>query len=295
METITRAALIKKSRLMLGTLAAFDKRPEPFAPGAPFWNDPYIATSMLDTHLDPDVDAASHPPAIIDAEVEWLVDHLGLTPGMRVLDLGCGPGLYATRLARRGLHVTGVDISGHSLEYARRYARDHNLQIEYVESDFLQLEYANEFDVVLQIFGEVVTLSPEQRDRLLRNTRQALKPGGRLVFDVSTPHLREKEAIGDNWYVSKGGFWRAGPHLVLERSFSYPDHLHLDQFIIIEESGTSTVIRTWYQDYTAETITDVLETRGFTVESLWGNLRGDPLDPGGDWIGVITRVDTEGA
>src|SRR5579864_8366591 len=97
-------------------LSGLGSRPSPFAPSAAgIWDDPYVSTQMLRSHLDPTTDAASRRPERIDAEVSWLVSHLELREGTPVLDLGCGPGLYSIRLARRGLTVTGVDISPGSL------------------------------------------------------------------------------------------------------------------------------------------------------------------------------------
>src|SRR5690242_3531145 len=102
--------LIMQGRLQLAAMQALLRPPVLFAPGAPrFWTDPHIAGQMLAAHLDPSTDAASRQPATIDAEVAWLVARLGLQAGGRVLDLGCGPGLYSRRLAERGLAVTGVD------------------------------------------------------------------------------------------------------------------------------------------------------------------------------------------
>ena len=54
-----------------------------------------------------------------EQEVDFLVDALGLTPGTRVLDVGCGPGRHAKALARRGIVVHGVDISHRFVELAR--------------------------------------------------------------------------------------------------------------------------------------------------------------------------------
>ncbi len=98
--------------LLIGKLRNLDKRPTLFEPGEPlFWDDPHISSEMLKAHLDPEIDAASRKPATIDLTCDWLVGHFRLRPGDRVLDLGCGPGLYTSRLAKRGLKVTGIDYS----------------------------------------------------------------------------------------------------------------------------------------------------------------------------------------
>jgi SAM-dependent methyltransferase len=97
-------------------IARLSERPEPFAPGdARIWTDPRVAPQLLAAHLDPAVDAASRRPETIVREVAWLMDALELAPGSRVLDLGCGPGLYCEALAARGLDVTGADFSAGSI------------------------------------------------------------------------------------------------------------------------------------------------------------------------------------
>ena len=113
-------------------LAPYRVRPEPFAPGEPlFWDAPDISTQMLATHLDPTTDLASRKLETIDASVAWIVATLGLQAGDSVFDLGCGPGLYAARLALRGLRVTGVDYSRRSIAFARDFARQQGLAIDY--------------------------------------------------------------------------------------------------------------------------------------------------------------------
>ncbi len=95
---------------ILSQLLELQEKPAPFTPGEPlFWNDPHISKRMLDVHLNPDIDAASRKPEIIDRTIKWLIEILGLQPGASLLDLGCGPGLYASRFAQAGFHLTGVD------------------------------------------------------------------------------------------------------------------------------------------------------------------------------------------
>jgi 2-polyprenyl-3-methyl-5-hydroxy-6-metoxy-1,4-benzoquinol methylase len=151
------------------------RRPSLFAPhDVPFWDDPYISQQMLVAHLDPTTDAASRRPDTIDRTVEWLVSALPLAPGQKVLDLGCGPGLYCTRLSQRGLAVTGMDISANSIAYARRQADENQLPVEYVCRDYLSLDAVDEFDAVLLIYYDFGVLSNEHRDDLLRRIRRAL-------------------------------------------------------------------------------------------------------------------------
>src|SRR5579872_3363579 len=126
---------------ILRQLVTLSTPPEPFAPGAPlFWDDPHISQHLLEAHLDPDTEAASRQPTVIEAVIGWLLTYLDVQPGAAWLDMGCGPGLYTSRLAQRGLVVTGVDYSRRSIAYATAYAEEHKLPITYRYQNYLTLE-----------------------------------------------------------------------------------------------------------------------------------------------------------
>jgi SAM-dependent methyltransferase len=278
--------------LDIDLLCSLSAKPPLFAPGeAQFWTDPHIARQMLAAHLDPNSDLASRRPETIQRSVEWLVQALGLKAGDRVLDLGCGPGLYAARLALCGLRVTGVDFSQNSIDYAKTYARQHGLaqRIDYGCQDYLQLDEEAAFEAALLIYGDLCPLAPEQRRRLLANVRRALGPGGCFALDVTTPALRRHAGLKKGWYAAQGGFWKPGPHLVLEQGFAYEQDVYLDQYVVIEAGGKISVYRNWFQDYTASSIRAELEANGFAVESLWSDLTGSVYTSSSDWIGVIAR------
>jgi SAM-dependent methyltransferase len=277
------------SSLDINTLCHLQEKPPVFSPGeAHFWTDPHIASQMLAAHLNPDIDAASRRPDTIQRSCAWIIGALGLQPGAGLLDLGCGPGLYAAHFAQHGLRVTGVDFSQNSIDYAVDAARKTGLEITYRCQDYLTLTDESLFDAALLIYGDFCPLSPEQRSRLLANVWRALKPGGYFVLDVSTPALHQHSRSKSNWYASQSGFWKSGPHLVLEQGFAYPEQaIYLDQYLVIEADGTLSVYRNWFQDYSAATIRSELEAQGFTVDSLWSDLTGTPYDPIADWIGVV--------
>ena len=275
---------------IISQLIELQEKPAPFTPGEPlFWNDPHISKQMLQVHLDPNEDAASRRPETIDRSVKWLIGTLGLKTGTSILDLGCGPGLYASRFARAGLQVTGVDYSKNSIEYASKYAGENNLNITYRYQNYLELDDESLYDAAFLIYGDFCPLNPGQRSTLLKNVRRALKPGGKFVLDVSTREHRRKYGNKNNWYALQSGFWKPGPHLVLEEGFDYPEQsIWLDQYTVIEADGKVSVYRNWFQDYTPETITSELSQGGFSVESLWGDLTGEPYTPTSEWIGLVT-------
>jgi SAM-dependent methyltransferase len=274
----------------LSHICQLQEKPQPFEPGEPlFWTDPHIARQMLASHLDPTVDGASRRPETIERITNWIATSVGLHPGDCILDLGCGPGLYAERLAQSGFKVTGMDFSQNSIDYAIAQAREKKLSIQYRCQNYLELGDQALYSAVLLIYGDFCPLSPEQRAKLLANVRIALKPGGCFIMDVTTPRCRQKYGLKKGWYAAGPGFWKPGPHLVLEQGFGYPDDLFLDQYIVIEGNGEITVYRNWFQDYTPETLYAELTAGGFEIENLWGDLTGTPYTPDSEWIGIVAR------
>lgn len=266
------------------------ERPELFNAGEPhLWDDPYIALQMLKAHLSQETDAASRPINIIDQTIQfWLMSGL-IKKGDHILDLGCGPGLYAQRLARAGCHVVGIDISEPSLRYARAQAEREQLNIDYRHMNIMDLKAEAQFDVALQIYGEINTYSDDLRDQLLSSIHRTLKPGGFFIFDVSTRNLRQKHGLKRHWHIEEQGFWRPGRCLVLEDGFDYPEEqVWLDQYIVVDDKKAS-VYRNWFHDYSLDSITDVLLTAGFSLSGIWNDLTGNIYTPDGDWISIAAQ------
>jgi cyclopropane fatty-acyl-phospholipid synthase-like methyltransferase len=176
---------------MLNLILGVADKPTLFEPGEPeFWCDPHISKSMLDAHLDPDHDSASRRPAEINQTVCHLFASGVLVPGMRVLDIGCGPGLYDIPLSRAGMHVTGIDFSERSIAYAKKQASIAGLDITYRCMDFFDMDFSEKFDAVLQIYGEFNTFADEKRDRLLGLIHLALKKSGEIRVEESVAGQR---------------------------------------------------------------------------------------------------------
>jgi SAM-dependent methyltransferase len=275
---------------VLKTVHERSGKPPLFEPGEEkFWDDDHISIGMLQAHLSQEHEAASRKTEAIEAQVEHLTFTGILKEGDRVLDLGCGPGLYASRLCRKGLKVTGVDISRRSIEYAIKFAVENDLDINYRLADFFSIDFSGEFEAAMQIYGELNTFSDEKREAFLRGVYKALKPEGLFIFDVTTRELRNKEGAGNRWYLFDGGFWRPGKHLFLEEGFDYPeDDVWLDQYIIVDENEVR-IYRNWFHDYSLGTIKDILEKAGFSILQIWNDLDGTPYEEGGDWLAVVAK------
>jgi SAM-dependent methyltransferase len=108
-----------------------------------------------------------------------------------VIDLGCGTGLLARRLARSGIAVTGVDPAAGSLAYAQ--TRPGAARVRWILGDASALP-TKAADLVLMTGNAAQAITdPADWDNLLRHTRTALRPGGRFVFETRDPSRRDWE------------------------------------------------------------------------------------------------------
>jgi SAM-dependent methyltransferase len=212
----------------------------------------------------------------------------------RMLDLACGPGLYAQQFASHGFSVTGIDFSEVSIRHAREEAEREGLDIEYRREDLTTAKLGGPYDVVTLIYGEFCTFSERERRKLLRRIRKSLAPGGLFVVDVFTEAYVRRNRSCDDWYVSAAdGFWQASPHMVLLRHFFYPaDSASVARYTIVDENGSYRQFNVWWRHYDAGEIRELMDSEGFDVEQLYGSLWGEAYDPNGEWIGVYARAAT---
>jgi 2-polyprenyl-3-methyl-5-hydroxy-6-metoxy-1,4-benzoquinol methylase len=282
--------LVSKGPLDLSFLAALPDDPAPFADGRQIpWNDPDFSRRMLAVHLDGSHDLASRRADKRQRIVEELIALTGLTPGDRVLDLGCGPGLYCWELARRGMQVEGWDFAPASIEFARRQAQAAGLEIHYVRDDYRNLAEVQRFDLVTLIYGDFNVFSWSDADALLRRIHRALLPGGVFFTDVTTPTAHPAREVLQRFHYRPSGLWSDEPYLELYQAHPVrPDGLRWERYVIFEAStGRARVYTTWSQEYTPETVTALLEGAGFTVRALYQDPALSPLCDQPGWIGVL--------
>lgn len=286
----TAVDLLQSDTLPLEALSAATRSVSPFTAGAPFWADRYIAEQLLEAHLDPERDAASRPHERIDAEVDWLIDALNLSPGDRVLDLGCGPGLYCERLADRDMEVTGVDISEAAIERATHRAAESDRSITYRQADYRTMPVEAAFDAVILVYFDFGTFGDADRDAILETVRDALVTGGRFAFDIYNESALSGVTESTSWELADGGFWRPDTHLVLTETITYPAAMaSLDQHTVIDTSGTATIYRFWERYYDRESIEEMLAAAGLVLSDVWADLRGTPVTEEADTYGVLAR------
>ena len=253
----------------------------------PFWNDAYISKQMLKAHLDPDFNGASRKHPFIESSVAWIKEMVPPQDYCALLDLGCGPGLYAERFAKAGFQVTGVDFSERSIEYARDSARRSGLGIQYIYHDYLDLELNRCFDFITMIYCDYGALPERKRHTVMQSMYHHLKPGGKVLLDIFSMKKYEAFREEDTWELNPdGGFWREQGYVVLNRFRKFTEDVTLEQVAVISEQDTA-VYYLWNQYFTRETLEREAVQCGFRVSGVYGDVAGKTYDGTGDTIAVL--------
>lgn len=187
-------------------------------------------------------------------EVDHLVDALGLEPGMRVLDVGCGPGRHAHELARRGVDVHGIDISDRFVELAREDAPDGPGRCSFERLDARSLPFDAEFDAVICLcqgaFGLMTAAGDDET--VVAGMYRALQPGGRLALSAFSSYFVVK-----HWQVDDDS-----------ASFDPDLGVNHERTEVRSESGEPLAADLWTGCYTPRELRLLCRANGLEVDSI---------------------------
>ena len=257
------------------------------------WDDPDFSTRMLREHLAQVHDRASRRFEIIDRQVAWI--HGSVLQGKpgRILDLGCGPGLYTSRLARLGHHCVGVDFSPASIAHAEAEARDAGLACTYQLADLRSVDFERDFehgfDAALLLFGEVNTFAPAELESLLGRVRGAVRDEGKLVLEPQSSEA--VQATGEEppvWTAQGAGLFSDAPHLTLRESAWHPEQsATTERYFVYGAAGTPRVYAQSTRAYSDAELEALLTTAGFAIIGHYESI-GDESEA--DLFGLVAEA-----
>lgn len=263
-------------------------KPTLYTPGTKMmWTDKHISKQLLDVHLNPDIDLASRKPDAIARTVDWIQSQI---PGrhLNMLDLGCGPGLYTEAFARQGHKVTGMDFSEQAIAHARQSACDQNLDITYVQQNYLTWQPQYKYDLITMIFMDFGVLLPDQRDTLLGHVHKALKPGGVFIFDVLNNRYQPDMTHARTWETTSQGFWSDTPYLALSETHLYEnDRIILSQHVILDQTGHAETYRFWTHTFTHQDLHALVTSHGFHNTACHEHVLPDSSVPATDQVTFV--------
>jgi SAM-dependent methyltransferase len=180
-------------------------------------------------------------------EVDHVIEVLGLNPGDRLLDVGCGPGRHAHELARRGFVVHGIDISDRFVEIARD---DSPEGATFERMDARSITFDAEFDAVICLcqgaFG-LMTASGEDAV-VVAGMARALRQGGRLALSAFSSYFAVK-------YHE-------------EATFDADSGVSYERTEIRSETGAAMMADLWTGCYTPRELRLLLNAHGLTIDSI---------------------------
>jgi 2-polyprenyl-3-methyl-5-hydroxy-6-metoxy-1,4-benzoquinol methylase len=141
------------------------------------WWERFFSEDYLMTVLPPTADQVAK-------QVDFIETSISVGKGGTILDVGCGLGLHAIELTRRGYLVVGLDLSLAMITHAAEAAQQQKLRLSFVHADIREMEFDGAFDGAI-CMGTTFGFFDEESNRdVLARLRQALKPGGRVLLDV---------------------------------------------------------------------------------------------------------------
>jgi len=236
------------------------------------WTDDYIAKNMLNAHLDKSNDGATRNDLSIEKTVDWI--DANIKRNSHIIDLGCGPGLYMSRLANLGHKISGIDFNKESIEYAKQQNHIENLT-SYKYGDYLKEEFDNLYSVAMMIYCDFGALIANEQIAILNKIRNGLTDDGLFIFDVFDENIVNEKQEKKDWIISEGNdFWSKEPYFLLEEitHFKESKMIATRYFIINQKSKETKEYIMWDKYYNESDINNIMEENGFQVKTIDKNL-----------------------
>jgi len=211
---------------------------------------------------------------IWNRDCDFIEKALKLKRGEAVFDLCCGSGRHSVELAQRGYKMTGLDVSGFMIEYARRRATALNVEAEWLHMDAQDLNLASRFDAVFNFLTSFGYCGMKGDLRILRNVKQSLRPGGRLMLELINPIWLMANFVHDQCtqqddytYLEKREYDAQTGMITFSRTKEYPsgETVPLEPFRV--------------RAYFPVTLCEMLEETGFKIDGFLGSPTMEDYSP----------------
>ncbi len=226
-------------------------------------------------------------------ETRFLWKVLGLNKGSRVLDIPCGTGRHALRLARRGASVLGVDITEEYLREARRKGRGVP-NARFVRGDMRRIPLKGEFDAAINLWTSFGYFADPADDlKTLKGIAGALKPGGLFLIDMIDFDAAKKRNRTKNWVKREDGSY------VLEEAFFVDgwDPKIVNEWTVLRPRKPALRSRFVVRGYGRRRMLQTLKKSGLAPVKTWSSLSEDygSSGPAGLRLVVLARKTVKAA
>lgn len=207
-------------------------------------------------------------------DCDFLMRQLRLEPGEAVLDLCCGSGRHSIELARRGMKMTGLDLSPSLIEHAQRRAAERGVEVTWLCEDARDLDAHETFDAVFNYLTSFGYHDQAGNEEILRRVYRALKPGGRFLIEkINTVWLlgnfvkTERRVYDGFTYVERRSYDARSGRIEMVREKLMPD-------------GTVKPLPPFsVRAHLPSTLVEMLEAAGFAVGPFVASPTGQEYQP----------------
>ena len=161
-----------------------------------------------------DIWKAIIPPELTKREVDFMIQHVGVGPGSKVLDLMCGYGRHAIALAEKGIHVTAVDnLEPYTLELEKT-VKERSLPINVINNDVAAFRADELFDLAICMGNSLNFFDYTESSKIFFNLSQQIKPKGFFLInswsiaEIAIKQFKEKSwsTIGEYKFLTDSEF-----------------------------------------------------------------------------------------
>lgn len=234
------------------------------------WNDAAFSARILREHLSQDHHLASRKKYVVHAQAAWIRSRFLCGDTASILDLGCGPGLYATPLAGNEHDYLGIDFSPASIEYAiERHAE--NAWHEFVLGDVVEADYGGPHNLAMMLFGEINVFPPSACRRIMEKAARSLVTGGSLILEAQ--RFETVKTIGqgpDAKTEAEAGLFSDSPYVCLTSNRWYPGEAVSQQVFTVraENEADTKTYKSTTKAWKEEELRVLLHEAGFGSVSI---------------------------
>jgi ubiquinone/menaquinone biosynthesis C-methylase UbiE len=206
-----------------------------------------------------------------NAHVRFIIKKLNLKPGSKFLDCPCGIGRISLPLAKKGIRVTGVDITQSYLDELFKKAERRGLKVNIVRADMRRIIFDSKFDAGGNLWTSFGFFEKESDNRLVvKKMYQALKPGGKFMLHVSNRDWIMAHYQPRGWQEVKG------IKSVEERHFDYRASINYGIWHLIKD-GKERTFNVPIRMYSFHELIAMFESIGFIDIEGYGSTKEEPI------------------
>ncbi|MDD1727453.1 MAG: class I SAM-dependent methyltransferase [Methanospirillum sp.] len=217
-----------------------------------------------------------------DEEVSFLIREFCLDAPKQVLDLACGHGRHANRLAGFGYTVTGVDQSRDFIAIARSDAEKRGVSVRYLCGDVRKFSDPVAYDGVIHLFSSFGYFSDEENELVIRNVSLSLRKNGVFCLDILN-----RDAFLKNY--PRCSVREKNTDLMIDRNRFDPVSGRLYNSRIVIRDGKRKDTPFFLRLYNPNEILRILTAEGLVVTKIFGDWKGNTFDENSRRMILVAR------